>query len=88
MDIRVRKYIKSWIKFHDYCEEKSKGKCKLNGNAWRKLREYHLNNFVSNLNDSFLFLRFLKYRHPNIYYNISGIEKIYNKYLQQQKDMV
>jgi transcription antitermination factor NusA-like protein len=86
MDTSIKKYIKSWYKFRTYCEDKAKGKCYLNNNAWRKLRQYHLKDFLSNKTNPLFFLRLMRYKYPEIFNEITNIHKIYYKFVRKMDE--
>lgn len=70
-------YLNSWVmKRIDY-ELQVKGKAKINNDGWRKLRNHHLVNYLSTLENPFSFLFHLKYKHKRIFHQISCANKLY-----------
>ena len=79
----INEYLDSWVKRRIDYELQVKGKAKLNGDGWRKLRNYHLTNYVQKLDNPFAFLFHLKFKHKNIFKQISCANNIY--YLELEK---
>jgi len=45
----INEYLDSWIKKRIDYELQVKGKAKINGDGWRKLRNYHLKSYLKQL---------------------------------------
>jgi hypothetical protein len=73
----INDYLNSWVlKRIDY-ELQVKGRAKLNNDAWRKLRSYHLCNYINNLDNPFSFLFQLRYKHKNVFKQVACANKLY-----------
>lgn len=82
----INDYLESWIKKRIDYELQVKGKAKINGDGWRKLRNYHLANYVRKLNNPFGFLFQLRYKYKNIFKQISCANTIYYVELKKRND--
>lgn len=81
-------YLDLWSKFKFCCEHRAKiADCYINNKGWQKLREYHLNEFLSDIDNPFGFLFRIKFRYPNIYREVKCMPRYYHKYarLRQQE---
>lgn len=82
----INEYLDSWVKKRIDYELQVKGKAKLNGDGWRKLRAYHLMSYVRELQNPFGFLFQLKFKHKNIFRQISCANKVYYIELKKRND--
>lgn len=79
-------YLQSWDQFREYCENKVKGICTLSNKNWRKLREWHMDNYLKSLDNPYGFIFKLKWRHPGVYKSIHCLPKFYHYYrMERQK---
>jgi hypothetical protein len=53
-------YNNSWTKFRMIVEKKVKGRCKLNKKNWKRLKEYHFEQFIDTCSNSMYFVLRLK----------------------------
>lgn len=74
----VEEYIDSWKEFETACENKAKGRCILNSKSWRKLREFHMEQWLKAHPAPFGFMFKLKHRHPLIYRSIPCAPRFYH----------
>lgn len=80
-------YLSDWKKFKEYCEDRAKqADCHINNKGWHKLREYHLSNFLKDLDNPYRFLFSTKYAHRKIFNEVRCMTKYYRKYLQEKKE--
>jgi hypothetical protein len=82
----INEYLDSWIKKRIDYELQVKGKAKLNGDSWRKLRNYHLKSYVKQLQNPFAFLFHLKFKHKNIFKQISCANIVYYSELEKRNE--
>jgi len=80
----IKSYLTSWNKFEQYCIDKAKGRCHLNNYAWRRLREYHLEDFLSKQENPFGWLFTIRAFHKDLYNSIHCMSKMYDKYARQR----
>lgn len=80
----VKHYLDSWAIYRIDCEIRVKNRAKINNEGWRKLRQYHLEQYVSNLPCSFGFMFALRYKHKNIYKSISCAKSVYDVALRKR----
>ena len=85
---QVSNYLNSWYKFRRYCELKAKNRCELNNNSWRKLEEWHLEDFLNKIDNPFGFLYKLKIFNPEVYYRTQGINNQYNRELSNRQQLI
>lgn len=84
---KIEKYKQDWERFRQYCENKAKAaECYINNKGWHKLREYHLENYLSTIKQPYSFLFVVKYRHTVLYRSIKCMPKIHNKYAKQYRE--
>ena len=81
---RVKHYTTSWDNFELYCTNKAKGRCHLNNSAWRKLREYHLDNYLKDIDNPFGLLFNIKTFHKDLYKSIRCMPKYYYRYAKKR----
>jgi hypothetical protein len=79
-------YITSWITFKLQCELKARNKCKLNNDAYRKLKQYHLEQYLTTVEAPFGFLATLKFRYPKLYKQIPCANKYFSIYLSKHQE--
>lgn len=87
MEQRIDEYLDSWKKFRSYCEKKAKDRCILTNKNWLKLREYHLNSFLSTLDHPFGFLFYIRYQKPSLFSEIHCISSYYHVYMVERQDI-
>ena len=81
---KIKNYLTSWNKFEQYCINKAKGHCQLNNNAWRKLREYHLEGYLNKDDNPFGLLFTIKTFNRELYHSVNCMAKLYDKYARQR----
>lgn len=79
----INEYLESWVKKRIDYELQVRGKAKINNDGWRKLRNYHLMNYARQLQNPFAFLFHLKFKHKNVFKQISCANIVY--YLELEK---
>ena len=77
MNIDITHYLDSWVIYHVECTLRARNRAKLNADGWRKLRQFHLEQYVKGLESPFGFLFALKFKHRNIYRQIACANEIY-----------
>ena len=82
----VNEFLDSWVQKRIDYELMAKGRAKLNNDAWRKLRGYHLKNFLKTLDNPFGFLFQLKFRHKHVYKQITCANKLYYSELSKRNE--
>ena len=82
-------YLVSWEQFKTYCDKKAKDKCKLTTYSWKRLSEYHLEEFLKTTDSPFGFLFRAKMFRPEVFKQRSEMKKLYYKtmYDRQQRIM-
>lgn len=83
-------YVENWHEFRKYCEQKAKNSdCHINNKGWNKLKEFHLENYLKNVQSPFGFLFKIKFRYPEIYNSVRCMPKFYYKHAKiRQRELV
>ena len=84
---KVQHYLNSWQDFELYCTNKAKGRCFLNNSAWRKLRDFHLNRYLKEIEGPYGFLFTVRHFHTDLYNSIRCMPKYYWKYAKKRTEM-
>lgn len=79
----IDEYLESWYSFKAVCEKKAKDRCIINSDGWSKLREFHLDRYLTNLENPYSFLFTIKWKHRNLY-NSHRMARYYYKYLRER----
>lgn len=66
----MKEYLNSWENFRLRCEEKVKGVCVLSRKNWKRLREFHMEEFLKDQPSSFGFMFKMKWKYPKLYRSI------------------
>ena len=74
----INRYLNSWNDFRNKCEEKVKGRCYINNKGWTKLRDFHMEQWLSSHKTPFGFMFKLKHRYWGIYRSIPCAPKWYH----------
>jgi len=84
----VTQYKDDWSRFREHCTQRAKDSdCYINGKGWQKLREYHLEHYVSSLPNPYGFLYNIRRRHKPLYREVRCMPRFYYKYLRlRQKE--
>lgn len=85
---QIAHYNESWSVFERYCRKKAEGRCYLNNNAWRKLRDFHLDHFLQDMENPWKFLFMIRVFHYDMYKNTPNMHKYYVKYSKINKNEV
>jgi hypothetical protein len=80
----INEYLINWEDFKKYCEIKTKNRCYLNNNSWRKLREYHLEGYLLKEKYPFGFLLKMRATNPGIFKSIHCAPYFYEKYRRER----
>jgi hypothetical protein len=82
-------YVENWNEFRKYCEQRAKNSdCHINNKGWHKLKEFHLENYLKNLQSPFGFLFKIKFRYPEIFNSVKCMSRYYYKYARlRQKEL-
>jgi hypothetical protein len=81
----INEYLESWVQKRIDYELMAKGRAKLNKDCWRKLRTYHMQNYVKKLDNPFSFLFNLKFKHRELGKHIPCINTLYYKELEKRQ---
>ena len=73
-------YLDSKERFEHYIKRKIEGRCHVNNKGWAKLTEYHLGNYLKELENPFGFLYNVKTFHKSVYRRTPCMVKFYHKY--------
>lgn len=82
----INDYLNSWVRKKIDYELMAKNKAKINNEGWRKLRSYHLISYIKELENPFSFLFHLKFKHKNIFYQVSSANKLYYNELKKRNE--
>lgn len=85
-NIKINTYLQDWESFAKQCEEKVKGICHLNGNCWRKLRAWHLEQYIKNMDNSHGFLYLLETFYSEVARDVFNFGSIYRRTLVERDD--
>lgn len=80
-------FWESWVTFRDSCEKKAKGKAIINGTGWRKLKDFHTERYLRNLENPHYFLFKMKMEYPE-YYRDFSLGKFSNRYSRRNSTTV
>ncbi len=83
---QLNEYMDSWVQKRIDYEMMAKGRAKLNAYCWRKLRNYHLQNYVKRLDNPFGFLFTLKYKRKDIAKNLPSLNTLYVQELRKRQE--
>lgn len=81
----LQEYLNSWNTFRNACENKAKGRAVINSSGWKKLMEFHLDNYLKNLENPYMFLLTLKWQHIDIY-NQHRMARFYYYYARKRAE--
>ena len=81
-------YMDSWTRFKSYCDDKiKKSDCYLNNKNWEKLREWHMEDYLTQIEQPFHFLFELKYYNRKTYESIKCLPRLYHEYKRKREIM-
>lgn len=63
-----------------------KGRAKINNEGWRKLRGYHFKSYVSQLDNPFGFVFYLRYKQKQVFRQIPCANNIYRVVLEKRQE--
>ena len=75
----MKEYLNSWDNFRVMCEAKVKDVCVLSRKNWKKLREFHMEQFLKSQKSSFSFMFKMKWKYPEIYRTIHCAPYYYHR---------
>jgi len=81
--MKISDYLEDWEDFRKYIEKKAKGRCVINNKNWMKLRDYHFDRFLKNIEYPFGFIFRILYM-TKIHKDIPCIHKMYNRYKKRE----
>ena len=61
MNINIDHYLNSWVNHRINCELQAKNKARLTNNHWKKIRKFHLEKYLLEMDSPFAFMFHLKY---------------------------
>lgn len=85
MNIDITHYLDSWATYHIECTLRARNRAKLNADGWRKLRQYHLEQYVKSVESPFFFMFALKFQHQRIYKQIACANEVYRVTLKKRE---
>lgn len=85
MNIDINDYLISWAVYRIDCDLKARNRAKINADGWRKLRQFHLEQYVSKVESPFFFMFALKFKHQKVFKQISSANEIYKVSLQKRQ---
>jgi hypothetical protein len=80
----IDEYNKDWDKFRRYIERKTKDRCVVSNKNWKKLRDYHLEQYIVTVKHPFGLLFKMIYM-SKVHKDIPSIHKIYSKYRRKKE---
>jgi len=80
-------FANDWDQFKISCEKKTKDRCFLNSNCWRRLKQWHLEQYCGRIDQPFGFLFEFKYMHKRAFISTPGSNTLYYKYLRARQDI-
>lgn len=83
----INEYLTSWNKFQAYCETKAKGRAVINSDGWRKLGEFHLEQFLQKHENPYLFLFTVKMERRDIF-SAHRMDKWYRHYMRKRFELL
>jgi hypothetical protein len=82
----ILKYQTSWEEFRKACEIKAKNRCHLNTSAWKRLKEFHIEQYLRDMENPFGFLFVLKFYHNSFFRSIPKSACLYSFYLKKRQE--
>lgn len=80
-------YLDSWERFRAACDRKAKDRCVINSDGWRKLREFHLEQYLNNLENPLMFLLNMKWKSRKTF-DSHRMAKYYYRYLRNRAQIM
>lgn len=87
MNIDITDYLDSWINYHVECALRTRNRAKLNADGWRKLRQYHLEQYVKGVESPFFFVFVLKFKYTKVFNQIPHGNLIYTNTLEKRNKL-
>jgi hypothetical protein len=81
----IDEYLKSWESFRLACEKKAKDRCVINSDGWRKLKQFHLETYLSKNENPYFFLLTVKWKHRDIF-NKDRMARYYYRHARQRTE--
>lgn len=78
-------YLESKDRFLHYIKDKVDGRCHMNNKGWAKIVDFHLDNYLKELENPFGFLYNVKNFHNNIYNSTPCMVRYYHKYRRRRQ---
>lgn len=85
MNVDIDTYLTSWAIYRIDCELRIRNRAKINADGWRKLRQFHLEQYINREESPFAFMFALKFKHQRIFKQISSANEIYKVSLQKRQ---
>lgn len=82
--LQLQNYEADWNLFKAMIEDLARDRCIITNKNWHKIREIHLNQYLSKIENPFFFLFQVKFFCPNEYRSIRCIPKFYHLYKQER----
>jgi hypothetical protein len=83
----IEEYLKSWVKFQAYCETRAKGRALINSDGWKKLADFHLEDYLKKQENPYLFLFTVKMERRDIY-EVHRMDKWYRFYCRKRFELL
>lgn len=83
----INDYLNSWATFHIDCALKAKGRAHINATGWRRLRQFHFEQFVKEKPEAIPFVITMRFRYPNIFKQIGCANHIYKVCLAKRAQL-
>ena len=77
-------YFDSWNGYQGHIKKKIDGICHVNSKGWRKLQDYHLDNYLKTLDNPHAFLFNVKYFHKGVYKQVPPMARYYYRYSRRR----
>lgn len=77
-------YTGDWDRYQVTIKNKIDGICHVNSKGWRKLQDYHLDNYLKTLANPHSFLFNVKYFHKGLYKRVPPMARYYHRYSRRR----
>ena len=81
---QVIEYTGDWDRYQVTIKKKIDGICHVNSKGWRKLQDYHLDNYLKTMENPHAFLFNVKYFHKKLYKQVPPMARYYYRYSKRR----
>ena len=81
----LRNYLIDWESFRSKCDKKVKDRCHLSRKNWKKLREWHFEQFLGTIDKPFGFLFKMRYWNADIFNSIPSSYMYFHIYRKKRE---